>query len=311
MKKTIKKWLASWITHFHLTRSIASMSRARRFPILFWKRLAGLANASYAPKGSIDTGIPLGNNDEMLLRLDLAEDFDRSIYFFGAHEKETADFMSQRFQSPEIRVFYDIGANIGFYTIMAGKLMRSKQGCVEAFEPIPWIYKRLMQNVEINFLKNVRAHPFAVSELSGAATIYLPHGNSAFSTNATLNSGLAQEFNHLFASQGTHVDELQIQTESIDALVEKGKILPPQLIHMDIEGEEFKALVGMKNILRTYMPEIILEILPGRHADIRSFLGDLNYQLYHMSSGKLYACTDSCIRHSGRDWYAKVGVQAA
>jgi len=168
-----------------------------------------------------------------------------------------------------------------------------------------------MQNVEINFLQNVRGHSFAVSESVGATTIYLPHGNNAFSTNATLNSQLAQEFNHLFAAQGAHIDEMQIQTESIDALIEKGKISPPQLIHMDIEGEEFKALVGMKNILRTHRPEIILEILPGRHTDIRSFLGNLNYKLYHMSSGKLYACTDSCIRHSGRDWYAKVGAKAA
>jgi len=133
--------MVALIAYFDLSNYIALMSRGRRFPRLFWQRLAGLAKASNDSMGLLDTIIPLGNNHEMLLRLDLAEDFDRNIYFFGVHEKETADFMSSRLQSPEIKVFYDVGANIGFYTIMAGKLMEPNQGIVEAFEPIPWIYK--------------------------------------------------------------------------------------------------------------------------------------------------------------------------
>jgi FkbM family methyltransferase len=65
-------------------------------------------------------------------------------------------------------VFFDIGAHIGQYTLLAAPLTRE----VHCFEPMPWIYKILEYNVSRNKLKNVRCKPVGVTDYTGSADVW-------------------------------------------------------------------------------------------------------------------------------------------
>src|SRR4030095_11405574 len=63
-------------------------------------------------------------------------------------------------------VFVDIGANIGLFTILAGRYVGA-EGAVYAFEPCAKTYERLLANVELNRLTNVSCYQAALSNHTG------------------------------------------------------------------------------------------------------------------------------------------------
>src|SRR5262245_50879315 len=64
-------------------------------------------------------------------------------------------------------IFVDIGANIGLFTILAGRYVGA-EGAVYAFEPCAKTYQRLLANVELNELTNVSCHQTALSDHTGS-----------------------------------------------------------------------------------------------------------------------------------------------
>ena len=87
------------------------------------------------------------------MRLDLHEQVARMIYFLGSHEpKETA--LIERILKPDW-VVIDIGAQIGFYTILAAGKLDSKTGRVYSVEANPVTYQRLQHHVTTNELHHV------------------------------------------------------------------------------------------------------------------------------------------------------------
>lgn len=73
--------------------------------------------------------------------------------------------------------FWDIGANIGFYTLLASRRVGA-QGRVVAFEPTPATVARLRQHVTQNDCANVTVLPCALGHAPGEQTVYaLDHAN--------------------------------------------------------------------------------------------------------------------------------------
>jgi len=68
------------------------------------------------------------------------------------------------------RVILDVGAYVGFYTVLAALTNPSAQ--VYAFEPHPNAYERLLRNVQINHLANVECRRVAVGESEGASQLF-------------------------------------------------------------------------------------------------------------------------------------------
>jgi FkbM family methyltransferase len=69
-------------------------------------------------------------------------------------------------------VCLDIGAHIGYHTLLASKLVGSR-GHVYAFEPSPESYRRLRANVDLNGLRNVTTAQLAVGEEERRAVLYM------------------------------------------------------------------------------------------------------------------------------------------
>jgi FkbM family methyltransferase len=130
------------------------------------------------------------------------------------------------------QTFVDIGANIGYYTLLAARQV-GPQGKVYAFEPDTENFKLLQKNIEINGYSNVTLIAQAVSNQSGEAKLYLN----------PLNLG-----DHRLVDTKDGRASISIQQVALDDYFKQLETLP-HFIKMDIQGAESGALAGMKELL--------------------------------------------------------------
>jgi len=143
-------------------------------------------------------------------------------------------------------VFYDVGANIGFFTILGARLV-GPAGRVVAFEPVPACARAVARNIELNDFAHAAVREEAVGARSGVARL-LVVGEASWS--------------HL-ASTGRHADvreEIDVRVVSIDELVAAGEIGPPDVLKIDTEGAELQAIDGMRTTIERHRPAIVCEL---------------------------------------------------
>ena len=180
-------------------------------------------------------------------------------------------------------VFFDIGANVGYYTLLASKLI-GNTGKVVAVEPSVRNIAYLYKHVQINKLKNVSIVSAAASN-NISITIFSQSDNNAMGHIA--DKGV---FDIKAAST-----LIPVVTISIDELI-KSTGVNPDVIKIDVEGAETDVLNGMKDLLQTKPPIIFLSI---HSDDLRkeclSFLQNYKYNFKLLSSEKNilfeYLCT--------------------
>ncbi len=133
-------------------------------------------------------------------------------------------------------VFFDIGANVGYYTILASRLVGSG-GKVVAFEPLPRNIEFLRQHIDLNAAANVTLKPFAVSEKKGIVRFAL---------------GPDSAMGHI-GDEG----ELEVATTTIDDIVSELDITP-DVMKIDVEGAEREVFLGAASMFETAKPVIFL-----------------------------------------------------
>jgi FkbM family methyltransferase len=143
-------------------------------------------------------------------------------------------------------VFYDIGANVGFFSAIAARLVGSS-GHVYAFEPVPENVVQIRHNAKCNNFANVTVLEKAVSRSTGKAELLLAH----YSGGSTLS--VADRPPDL---KGTTT----VDTIAIDDLVAESAIAPPTVVKIDVEGAEMDALQGMTQTIQDFQPIIIYEV---------------------------------------------------
>jgi FkbM family methyltransferase len=125
-------------------------------------------------------------------------------------------------------VVYDVGANVGFYSLLASELV-STSGRVFAFEPVPRNIDLLKRHIQINKRENVCIIECVVGDSIGTARFVL---GDDYSTGSIASSG-----------------SLLVQTLTLDSLVNQETILPPNVVKIDVEGAELEVLTGAQGIL--------------------------------------------------------------
>lgn len=143
-------------------------------------------------------------------------------------------------------VFYDIGANIGFLTVIGARLV-GVQGRVYAFEPVPQNLDILSHNLDLNHFQQVTVVPKAISSASGNGELLL----STHPGGSALTSG------------DVPVDmkgSMPIELASIDDLIFESDFRPPTVIKIDVEGAEAEVLAGLVRTLQQYHPTLVYEI---------------------------------------------------
>jgi len=130
-------------------------------------------------------------------------------------------------------VVVDIGAHIGYYTLIAANLVGDK-GKVFAFEPAPENYALLVKNIEVNGYKNIIPVQKAVSNKSGTTNLFLFEQNKGM---------------HAIYERSGYCKSIVVESITLDDYFSEQQDFI-DVIKMDIEGAEMLALLGMDKIIR-------------------------------------------------------------
>lgn len=175
------------------------------------------------------------------MSLDLADVVQNSV--FGLGEPFETEILRKEIKSGD--VVLDLGANIGFYTLIAAKLV-GKKGRVFAFEPEPDNFARLEMNVRLNSYENVVLVQKAVSNRTGKCTLYLSDRDRATHRIYDIRDGRRS---------------IEVESIRLDDYFHNQKV---DFIKMDIEGAEWAALQGMSLLLeKNKRVKILTKFLPS------------------------------------------------
>ncbi len=129
--------------------------------------------------------------------------------------------------------FLDAGSNLGIFTVFAAKAVGFR-GMVLAFEPEAAAYSRLMENIRLNDLHNVKVFRLALSDIRATRKLILG------------DAGAVSQSAHLADDGGP--SEV-VETVDYDWLAANQSLPIPRVVKMDVEGHEFAALKGMSATL--------------------------------------------------------------
>ena len=192
----------------------------------------------------------------------------------GSYELPTQQAF-ERFILPG-SVVYDIGAQAGFYTLLASRLARPN-GRVLAVEPVPLNLSRLRRHLSLNRVKNVEVAEGAAGNTSGTVRMNIPKSPAMA---------------HL-----SNTGALEVSLFTLDELRRRLGFPYPTAIKIDTEGAEVAVLRGAEEILGQSRPVIIL----STHSP------SLQRQCLELLRGKRYTCSPIGPDRGGTstEWLAK------
>jgi FkbM family methyltransferase len=173
-------------------------------------------------------------------------------------------------------VFYDIGANIGLYTLLAGKRV-GEEGMVYAFEPHVANVCSLLHNVSCNGLnRSVKVMSCALNDKEGFFD---------FNYNSWVSGSSMSQLNDNRDDSGREFQpvcsEFKFAT-TIDKLIINGVIKPPTHIKIDVDGNELLVLKGMQELMssKTRPAFIQVEINPRNKDTVYQFMLEREFALH-------------------------------
>jgi len=206
------------------------------------------------------------------LRCGTARELGRCYKFF-LKEPGTWDWIHKEVKPGD--VFYDIGANIGIFTIVAAKGTGEK-GKVFAFEPHSANFTRLLDNIILNGLQGIVVPcNFALNDANG----FFPFNYFSSDTGSS-NSQLSSVRSFSGGEYKPELSELKCAA-SVDGLIALGNSLSPHHIKIDVDGNELAILRGMTKLLKSpgRPRSVQVEISKRQEADILSFMKTHNFLL--------------------------------
>ena len=203
--------------------------------------------------------------------IDVASNFGYRLFKTGIYEPYLVSTL-QKYLSPG-GVFIDLGANEGYFSVIASKLVGTT-GKVVAIEPQARLQYIIHKNLTLNHCNNVQILPVAVSDKSEKASLNL---------SPDMNTGASS----LSRSTLYPLPKQEVELVTLTKIFEQENITSCDLIKIDIEGWEYEAIMGSLELLRDHrIKAISLELHPqvlskrGLSADvITRHLSQLSYSL--------------------------------
>lgn len=151
-------------------------------------------------------------------------------------------------------VIIDVGANSGFYSLLAAAARRDIR--VLAIEPDPLVRPILHHNIRLNWLdRRIKTLPIALSDRPGVAELFIPSRDHGLIEKS---SSLERTF------KPSHSEVVRVETDTIDGLRRRllGGSRKVGVIKIDVEGHETAVLEGATATIRIDRPLIFVELLP-------------------------------------------------
>lgn len=136
---------------------------------------------------------------------------------------------------------YDLGANVGYYTVVFANLVGTT-GKVVAFEPDPSTFPLLKATINLNNINNVVLEQVAVGARAGAAELMTNKGESSIVVDNANNA---------------KTNIVWVRTIKLDDYLGD---YTPNFIKIDVEGFEYEVLLGAQELLAKQKPVVALEL---------------------------------------------------
>lgn len=212
----------------------------------------------------------------------------------------------------------DVGANIGYYTLLAAKLLASEtklhperqlENLVYAFEPESSNSISLQENINLNHFINCKVFPMALSDKAGNTLLYTSDKESG-EHNIIGSHGLKE----------TNTDAYNVFVDTLDNLWFSGNTVPVRLVKIDVEGAEVKVLRGGERLFKQYHPTLIVEcweeglnVAGNTIEELIALICSYNYHLIYMIDefeNKSYDVTPNLIREYYQKHHFSVNLYA-
>jgi len=206
-------------------------------------------------------------------------ELEPDLYIYHFKDSELSKMIYKGFEKDEIQfvknylkigdTFFDIGANVGLYSIVAAKIVGNK-GKVFAFEPTPTTFSRLLMNVSLNdFSDIVICNNIGLSDKAGTLRMNVSScGYDAWNTFALSNKGILD----------TQID---VPVETLESYIRNNNISHDHiaLLKIDVEGWEKFVILGAEDLLKKdNAPALIVEF-----TEENAFIAGTNcYELYDL-----------------------------
>ena len=197
-----------------------------------------------------------------------------SYYYQGTPEPEVQQLLREHLRSG--MVFYDIGANIGFFTMIAARIVGPK-GEVFAFEPEREAACRLKENAARNGFSNVRVVEAAAWHSSGS--VGFVRCDPCVSTDRGMGKVVSSEANK---------EVVLVPSIKLDDFF--ATAVPPHFIKCDVEGAEAEVFEGAHELLAQHKPVIVCEIHSNQKIEVlRELFEKLGYNVHMLNANRLMA----------------------
>ncbi len=211
--------------------------------------------------------------DGFILAKTLDQTIARILVREGCYEPGLSALLRKHLREGD--VFVDVGANIGYFTLLAAACVGPK-GQVHSFEPNPHTFDVLKRNVALNRFSQVTLNNLALSNQAGTIRLWIG--------NEYVDSGLAS----MRQTSQSLIKTVVCQSITLDQYVANKGIGKIRAVKLDIEGAELLALQGSRNLLDSpNKPDLIaLEAIYSHAAafgistvSVAQFLAEREYEL--------------------------------
>lgn len=216
------------------------------------------------------------------------DDYEEASVFalcFGNYEREETEMICKILEhyknEKEFQVF-DIGANVGWYTLNIRK--RFPNMSVHSFEPSPITYFRLVSNMELNGYTGKQAYNLGLYKENGKLDFYYDKEGSGASSLVNLR-------------EKDTINKITVNMERLDDWAEKTAVKRVDFIKCDVEGSELFVYQGGRKLIEANKPIVFSEMLRKWSAkfnytpnDIIEFYEEMGYGCFVISNGRLKEC---------------------
>ena len=218
------------------------------------------------------------------LRMDLRR--ASGWYAKGVNEPPIQNALAENLRTGD--VFFDIGANVGFFSLLAARIV-GPTGKVHSFEPVPANAAAIRRNASLNSFSHIQVHETAVGEEKGEIELILTrHPGGASIIQDTPSPDIT--------------GRTRVSLVRIDDLIAEGKIPVPTFVKIDVEGAEPAVLRGMEHTCRKHHPGLICELddesveaVQRTVAGVEQMLRSWGYQVKQLD--RAYATDGWPVRH--------------
>lgn len=209
------------------------------------------------------------------------------MFLWGEHDERYETQLVKNIIKPN-DVIWDIGANVGFYTMLFSKL--ANDGKVISFEPVSGTRSFLEQQIKINNSGNVTIKPIALGNIAGDAEIYFSESNAGEGTASLVHKNEAKRYTE------------KILISTIDDVLENTP--EPTFLKIDVEGFQNNVFLGGQRFFTDHEPLIMAELRDSHDTMVESerIIRNYGFDIFEIKKNCVLKKCDSFTKSASRNF---------